>query len=50
MYDAAISMLSDTGGFDPAKMEVLRSSFVELKILPIAPDISKLYTEAFLPK
>lgn len=50
MYDAAISMFSDTGRFDPAKLEVLRSSFVELKILPVAPDMSKLYTEEFLPK
>lgn len=50
MYDAAISMFSDTGKFDPAKLEVLRSSFVELGILPTAPDMSKLYTEEFLPK
>jgi len=29
---------------------VLRRSFVEMKILPTEPDMSKLYTEAFLPK
>jgi hypothetical protein len=29
---------------------VLRRSFVEMKILPAEPDMSKLYTEAFLPK
>ena len=28
---------------------VLRSSFVEMKLLPKAPDMQKLYTEAFLP-
>ena len=50
MYDAAISMFSDSGRFDPEKLEVLRSSFVELGIIPTAPDMSKLYTEEFLPK
>ncbi len=50
MYDAAISMFSDTGKFEPAGLEVLRSSFVELGLLPTAPDMSKLYTEEFLPK
>jgi NitT/TauT family transport system substrate-binding protein len=50
MYDAAISMFSDTGRFDPEKLEVLRSSFVELGILAAGPDMSKLYTEEFLPK
>jgi hypothetical protein len=37
MYDAAISMFSNTGRFDPAKLEVLRGSMVELNILPTAP-------------
>jgi NitT/TauT family transport system substrate-binding protein len=50
MYDAAVSMFSDTGRFDSEKLEVLRSSFVELGILSTAPDMSKLYTEEFLPK
>jgi NitT/TauT family transport system substrate-binding protein len=50
MYDAAISMFSDTGRFDPVKLEVLRISFVELGILPTTPEMSKLYTEEFLPK
>jgi len=50
MYDAAISMFSDTGRFDAEKLEVLRSSFVELGILPTAPDMNTLYTEEFLPK
>jgi len=27
----------------------LRKSFVEMKTLPEEPDMSKLYTEAFLP-
>jgi NitT/TauT family transport system substrate-binding protein len=50
MYDAAISMFSDNGRFDPAKLEVLRTSFVQLGILPAAPDMSELYTKDFLPK
>jgi ABC-type nitrate/sulfonate/bicarbonate transport system substrate-binding protein len=50
MYDAAVSMFSDTGRFEPARVEVLRSSFIELGLLPTAPDMSKLYTEEFLPK
>ena len=49
MYDAAISMFSDTGRFEPARLEVLRSSFMELGLLPAAPNMSKLYTEEFLP-
>jgi hypothetical protein len=43
-------MFSDTGRFDPEKLDVTRGSFVELGILSTAPDISKLYTEEFLPK
>src|SRR5262249_12871497 len=50
MYDAAISIFSDTGRFEPKSVEVLRDSFVELGLLPTAPDMSKLYTEEFLPK
>jgi hypothetical protein len=29
---------------------VLSRSFVEMKTLPAEPDMSKLYTEAFLPE
>jgi len=29
---------------------VLRKSFMEMKTLPEEPDMSKLYTEAFLPR
>ncbi len=42
-------MFSDTGRFDPKALAVLRKSFVEMKTLPEEPDMSKLYTEAFLP-
>lgn len=49
-YDELMPMFSDTGRFDPKALEVLRKSYVELQLLPSEPDMSKLYTEAFLPK
>jgi hypothetical protein len=36
--------------FAAESLEVLRPSFVELKILPTAPDMAKLYTTELLPK
>ena len=50
IHDELMPMFSDTGRFDPKALAVLRRSFVEMKTLPEAPDMSKLYTEAFLPK
>src|SRR4051794_2591726 len=50
VYDELMPMFSDTGGFDPKALETLAKSYVELKLLPAEPDMSKLYTEAFLPK
>jgi ABC-type nitrate/sulfonate/bicarbonate transport system substrate-binding protein len=50
VYDELMPMFSDTGVFEPAALETLRKSYVELKLLPAEPDMSKLYTEAFLPK
>jgi NitT/TauT family transport system substrate-binding protein len=49
-YDELMPMFSDDGKFNPKALAVLRRSYVELKILPTEPDMSKLYTEAFLPK
>jgi ABC-type nitrate/sulfonate/bicarbonate transport system substrate-binding protein len=49
-YDEIMPMFSDTGHFEPKALETLRKSYVELKLLPTAPDMSKLYTEAYLPK
>ena len=43
-------MFTDDCAFDAESLEVLKQSFVELKILPPAPDMSKLYTREFLPK
>ena len=50
IYDELMPMFTDDGHFDPKALAVLRRSFVEMKILPAEPDMSKLYTEAFLPK
>jgi ABC-type nitrate/sulfonate/bicarbonate transport system substrate-binding protein len=50
VYDELMPMFSDTGHFEPAALKTLAKSYVELKLLPSEPDMSKLYTEAFLPK
>ena len=42
-------MFSSTGKFEPQALAVLSRSFVEMKTLPSEPDMSRLYTEAFLP-
>jgi NitT/TauT family transport system substrate-binding protein len=50
IYDELMPMFSDTGRFEPKALAVLRKSFVEMKTLPEEPDMSKLTTEAFLPR
>jgi ABC-type nitrate/sulfonate/bicarbonate transport system substrate-binding protein len=49
-YDELMPMFSDTGKFDPAALNVLSKSWVELGTLPSEPDVKTLYTEEFLPK
>jgi len=49
-YDELMPMFSDDGKFNPKALATLAKSYVELKVLPAEPDMSKLYTEAFLPK
>ncbi len=49
IYDELMPMFTDNGHFDRQALAVLRRSFVEMKILPTEPDMSKLYTEALLP-
>jgi NitT/TauT family transport system substrate-binding protein len=49
-YDELMPMFSDDGRFNPKALDVLGRSYVDLKFLPAEPDMSKLYTEAFLPK
>ena len=50
IYDELMPMFSSTGQFDAKALAVLSRSFVEMKTLPAEPDMSKLTTEAFLPK
>jgi NitT/TauT family transport system substrate-binding protein len=49
IYDELMPMFLDDGHFDPKALTVLSRSFVEMKTLPAEPDMSKLYTEVFLP-
>ena len=48
-YDDVMPMFTDNGRFNRKGLAVLAKSFVELHTLPTEPDMSKLYTEAFLP-
>jgi NitT/TauT family transport system substrate-binding protein len=50
IYDELMPMFTDNGYFDPEALAVLRRSFVESTTLPQEPDMSKLVTEALLPK
>jgi NitT/TauT family transport system substrate-binding protein len=49
VYDAVMPMFTTDGHFDPKALKVLAQSFVDLKLLPQEPDMTKLYTEKFLP-
>jgi NitT/TauT family transport system substrate-binding protein len=48
-YDELIPKLSLDGRFDRKALAALFASFADLKILPPSADLSKLYTERFLP-
>jgi NitT/TauT family transport system substrate-binding protein len=49
-YDILMPTFSDDGRFNPKALAVLSRSYVELQFLPAEPDMSKLYTEEYLPK
>jgi NitT/TauT family transport system substrate-binding protein len=49
-YDLTIGMFTKACRFDAESLATLKRSFADLKLLPTAPDMSKLYTDAFLPK
>ena len=49
-YDAVMPIFSRTGHFHKKALDVLARSFVDMGSLPTKPDMSKLYTEEFLPK
>jgi len=48
-YDVVMPVMSSDGCFDPKALAVLRHSYVEMGLLDAEPDMSKLYTEAYLP-
>ena len=50
IYVRLMPMQSTDGKFDPNVMAAMRHAIVDLGILDTEPDISKLYTEEFLPK
>lgn len=49
-YDGIQSGYSPDGRFHAAALQTLARSLVETKMLPTEPDMSKLYTEQYLPK
>ncbi len=49
-YDITIGMFTDDCRFDQESLKNLKETFVKLKEMPASADMSKLYTEEFLPK
>ncbi len=49
-YDVTKGMFSKDCKFDPDSLANLKRAFVDQKLVEAPPDMSKLYTEAFLPK
>jgi hypothetical protein len=50
LYDIVKGMYNPSCRFDPQSLATLKRSFVELKALETEPDMSKLYTETYLPQ
>jgi ABC-type nitrate/sulfonate/bicarbonate transport system substrate-binding protein len=48
-YDLVMPTFSTDGKFAAAPLDVLQGSFIEMGLLATKPDMSKLYTEAYLP-
>ena len=49
-YDTVMPMFLSDGHFDPAALKVLQASFVDMGVFKEPPDMTKLYTEDYLPK
>ncbi|HUK60641.1 MAG TPA: ABC transporter substrate-binding protein [Stellaceae bacterium] len=49
-YDVTKSMYTKNCKFDKESLATLKRTFVDLKLLDHVPDMSTLYTEAYLPK
>jgi ABC-type nitrate/sulfonate/bicarbonate transport system substrate-binding protein len=50
IYDDTMPTMSLNGRFNPKALDVLADSFIDTKLLPSKPDMSQLYTEAYLSK
>jgi len=50
IYDDTMPTMSLDGRFNAKALDVLAESFVDMKLLPTKPDLSALWTEAYLPK
>jgi ABC-type nitrate/sulfonate/bicarbonate transport system substrate-binding protein len=48
-YDLIISNFSTDGKFKPSSVQALANSFVDMKTFEALPNLSKFYTEAYLP-
>ena len=48
-YDLTLGMYTKTCRFDADGIETLKQSFADLKLTETAPDMTKLYTEAYVP-
>ncbi len=48
-FDQLMPIMRDDGHFDPKALETLAQSWVDLHVLKSKPDMSKLYTEKYLP-
>jgi ABC-type nitrate/sulfonate/bicarbonate transport system substrate-binding protein len=49
-YDLVMPIFSPDGKFHPAAVETLAESFVDMGTFDHPPDLTKFYTEAYLPK
>ena len=49
-YDLVMPVFSADGHFHPAALQTLQETFVEMGTFEQPPDMTKLYTEAYLPK
>jgi NitT/TauT family transport system substrate-binding protein len=50
IYDDTMPVMTLDGHFNPKALDLLATSFVDMHLLPDKPDMSKLFTEAYLPK
>jgi NitT/TauT family transport system substrate-binding protein len=48
-YDLVMPMFSDNGRFDPGALATIQRSFVDLQLIDKEPDLTKYWTERFLP-